>query len=50
MALPEQTVCLGSKIEEAIELAQLKAGDYSFIWSPPGASNLPVQLIWEKVE
>ena len=50
LALPEQTVCLGSKIEEAIELAQLKAGDYSFIWSPPGASNLPVQLIWEKTE
>ena len=50
VALPEQTVCLGSKIEEAIELAQLKSGDYSFIWSPPGASNLPVQLIWEKTE
>lgn len=50
LALPERTVCLGSKIEEAIELAQLKAGEYSFIWSPPGASNLPVQLIWEKTE
>lgn len=50
LALPESTVCVGTKIEEAIELGKLKAGEYSFIWSPPGASNLPVQLIWEKTE
>ena len=50
LALPESTVCVGTKIEEAIELGKLKEGEYSFIWSPPGASNLPVQLIWEKTE
>lgn len=44
LALPERTVCRLEN-EEAIELAQLKAGEYGFIWSPPRASNLPVQLI-----
>lgn len=46
LALPDYAVSLGETIEEAVELAQLKSGKYSFIWSPPGASNLPVELIW----
>ena len=50
VALPDHDVSLGEKIEEAVELGKLKAGEYSFIWSPPGASNLPVQLLWEKTE
>lgn len=50
LALPDFDVAVGEKIEEAVELGRLKAGEYSFIWSPPGASNLPVQLLWEKTE
>ncbi len=50
VALPDHDVSLGEKIEEAVELGKLKSGEYSFIWSPPGASNLPVQLLWEKTE
>ncbi len=46
LALPAARLELGDTITEAIELAQLKAGEYSFIWSPPGASNLPVRLLW----
>lgn len=47
IALPENQVSVGWNVEEAIDLGLLRAGEYSFIWSPPGASNLPVQLIWE---
>lgn len=46
LALPDYDLCLGERIEEAVELGRLKPGAYSFIWSPPGASNLPVELIW----
>ena len=46
VALPEYDLCLGETIEEAVELGKLKNGQYSFIWSPPGASNLPIELIW----
>ena len=46
IALPEYDLCLGETVEEAVELAKLKAGKYSFVWSPPGASNLPIELIW----
>ncbi len=46
LALPDYDLCLGETIEEAVELARLAPGAYSFIWSPPGASNLPVELIW----
>lgn len=46
LALPDYDLCLGERIEEAVELARLEPGAYSFIWSPPGASNLPVELIW----
>ena len=46
IALPEYDLCLGETVEEAVELGRLKSGQYSFIWSPPGASNLPIELIW----
>ena len=46
VALPDYDLCLGETIEEAVELGKLKNGQYSFIWSPPGASNLPIELIW----
>ncbi len=46
VSIPDYDVSLGGTIEEAVELAKLKAGRYSFIWSPPGASNLPVELLW----
>lgn len=46
LALPEYDVSLGGTIEEAVELGKLRSGKYSFIWSPPGASNLPIELIW----
>lgn len=46
IALPKYDLCLGETIEEAVELGRLKQGRYSFIWSPPGASNLPIELIW----
>lgn len=46
VSIPDYDVALGGTIEEAVELAKLKAGRYSFIWSPPGASNLPVELLW----
>lgn len=47
LALPQFCTELGSSFEEAVELAKLKAGRYTFIWSPPGASNLPIELYWE---
>ena len=45
--LPDYDLCFGETIEEAVELGKLKNGQYSFIWSPPGASNLPIELIWQ---
>lgn len=48
IGLPEGQVSVGWNVEEALDLGLLHAGEYSFIWSPPGASNLPVQLIWER--
>lgn len=48
VALPAGQVSVGWNVEEAIDLGLLHAGEYSFIWSPPGASNLPIQLIWER--
>lgn len=46
VAIPENALCLGANIEEAVELGKLSKGEYTFIWSPPGASNLPIELIW----
>ena len=45
IALPEYDLCLGETVEEAVELGRLKSGQYSCLWSPPGASNLPIELI-----
>ena len=46
MAIPDFDLSLGGRVEEAVELCRLKSGQYSFIWSPPGASNLPIELLW----
>ena len=46
IALPEYDLALGETVEEAVELGKLKSGKYTFIWSPPGASNLPIELVW----
>lgn len=46
LALPGYDLALGESIEEAVELCRLKKGQYTFIWSPPGASNLPIELMW----
>lgn len=46
LALPDYGLCVGERFEDAVDLGRLKPGVYSFIWSPPGASNLPVELIW----
>ena len=46
LALPDYALALGERIEEAVELGRLKRGKYTFIWSPPGASNLPIELLW----
>ncbi len=46
VALPAARVSMGDTIEDALEIDKLTAGDYRFIWSPPGASNLPVRFIW----
>lgn len=50
LALPEEQVFFGDTIEEALELAVLAPGEYSFTWSPPGSSNLPVRLWWQRVK
>lgn len=46
LALPDGRESLGLTIEETVDIARLKSGSYSFIWSPPGAANLPVRLLW----
>lgn len=49
LALPEKAIYFGSTIEEAMEIAVLDKGEYRFIWSPPGAGNLPIRLFWRGV-
>lgn len=44
--LPDMQTSVGDPEDEALDLGLLHAGEYRFTWSPPGASNLPVQLIW----
>lgn len=44
--LPGEQLSLGLGEEETIEVAKLGKGRYTFIWSPPGAGNLPVRLLW----
>lgn len=46
IGLPQHQISVGDPEEEALDLGKLHAGEYRFTWSPPGASNLPVQLIW----
>ena len=44
--IPDYDLRLGSTSAEAVEIASLKSGQYTFRWSPPGASNLPIELMW----
>ncbi len=46
LPLPQDNVAVGGKYDDLLKITDLKAGEYSFIWSPPGASNLPVRLYW----
>lgn len=47
MALPGDRVYFGELGEEWLRIGNLEKGDYRFIWSPAGSSNLPVSLVWE---
>lgn len=50
LALPEGRVAFGDNYDDMLELGMLAAGKYRFIWSPPGASNLPIRLYWEAMK
>lgn len=47
VALPKK-LSMGKTIEDMVELGRLKNGSYRFTWSPPGASNLPIRLLWRQ--
>ena len=47
LALPESKIAFGDSYDDMLELGVLEAGKYRFIWSPPGASNLPIRLYWQ---
>lgn len=44
--LPQNKVAIGDSYDDLLKLGTLEPGRYTFIWSPPGASNLPVRLYW----
>ena len=44
--LPQNKVAIGDSYDDLLKLGDLEPGTYSFIWSPPGASNLPIRLYW----
>lgn len=46
LPLPQDKVAIGDSYDDLLKLGVLESGTYSFIWSPPGASNLPVRLYW----
>lgn len=46
IALPKG-YSMGKTVEDLVEIGELTKGDYRFIWSPPGSSNLPVRLFWK---
>lgn len=45
IGLTQNQTSVGDPEDEALDLGLLHAGEYRFTWSPPGASNLPVQVI-----
>lgn len=47
VALPGESLSIGDSYDDMLEVATLEPGKYNFIWSPPGASNLPVRLYWQ---
>ncbi len=47
LALPGNSLSIGDSYDDMLEVATLEPGKYKFIWSPPGASNLPVRLYWQ---
>ncbi len=46
LPLPQDKVAIGDRYDDLLKLGTLEPGTYSFIWSPPGASNLPIRLYW----
>ena len=46
LPLPQDKVAVGDSYDDLLKLGTLEPGTYSFIWSPPGASNLPIRLYW----
>ena len=48
VGLPKEAL-MGKHYADACELGQLGKGRYRFIWSPPGSSNLPIRLLWQKL-
>lgn len=46
LPLPQDKVAIGDSYDDLLKLGTLQPGTYSFIWSPPGASNLPIRLYW----
>lgn len=46
VAIPQEQLAIGDSYDDMLEIAALKPGKYKFIWSPPGASNLPIRLYW----
>lgn len=47
VGLPGEQLAIGDSYDDMLNLGRLPAGKYQFIWSPPGASNLPVRLYWK---
>ena len=46
LALPGNKLAVGDRFDDLLDVATLEPGAYNFIWSPPGASNLPIRLFW----
>lgn len=44
--LPKDKLAIGESYDDLLKIADLTAGKYRLIWSPPGASNLPIRLYW----
>lgn len=47
VGLPGEQLAIGDSYDDMLDLGKLSSGSYKFIWSPPGASNLPVRLYWK---
>lgn len=50
VAIPGHRISTAGYYYEMSEIGVLEAGNYNFIWSPPGSSNLPIRLYWENAD